>query len=211
MGKITKIEQQKNKDRVNIFVDESFFCGMGKETAILFGIRVGRELDEKKLLEAANESEVKRAFDKSADYLASRMHSKFELIQKLMKKGFERDVCESAVKKLEDYGYVDDGMFAKMFVQSNPRYSKLMLEQKLKQKGVAKKDIDNAICDVLDEDEFEKCLKLAKKYASCHDLTTKEGQQKLFSSLLRRGFNFEMVKKACKRVCESDDFYDENI
>ena len=64
MPTITKIETQKNKKRVNIFVDGSFFCGLNKETAILFGLKENKEIDEQKLREAAFESEVKSAFEK---------------------------------------------------------------------------------------------------------------------------------------------------
>ena len=39
MPVITKIETQKNKSRVNIFVDDSFFCGLNKETAIIFKLK----------------------------------------------------------------------------------------------------------------------------------------------------------------------------
>ena len=65
MAKITKIEGQKNKARVNIFVDEAFFCGLEKETAIIFGLKVGSEVDEGKLSKAIAESETKRAFNKA--------------------------------------------------------------------------------------------------------------------------------------------------
>ena len=63
MGIITKVEQQKNKNRVNIFIDDSFFCGLEKETAILFGFKSGKIVDEDTILEAIKKSETKRAFD----------------------------------------------------------------------------------------------------------------------------------------------------
>ena len=46
MPVITKIETQKNKSRVNIFVDDSFFCGLNKETAILFGLKENKEIEK---------------------------------------------------------------------------------------------------------------------------------------------------------------------
>ena len=51
MAVITKIEQQKNKARVNIFVDDAFFCGLLKETAVIFKLKVGKEIDETVLKE----------------------------------------------------------------------------------------------------------------------------------------------------------------
>ncbi len=207
MSKITKIEEQKNKSRVNIFVDGAFFCGLQKETAIIFGLKTGADVDEKKLEEAVKSSEIKRAFEKGADYLASRMHSKKELIAKLLKKGFSREVAEAAVAKLEEYSYIDDGAFARAFVQENSRYSKLVLSQKLKEKGIDRVILEEAL-DLIDEDaEFELCLKYAKKYANGRDLTQKQERQKLFNSLSRRGFGFDLIKKVCNNLFEEDDEY----
>ena len=76
MAKITKIEGQKNKDKSQHFCGRSFFLWAWKETAIIFGLKVGSEVDEDKLSKAIAESETKRAFNKAADYLASRMHTK---------------------------------------------------------------------------------------------------------------------------------------
>ena len=45
MAVITKIELQKNKSRVNIFVDDSFFCGLNKETAVIFGLKENKEIE----------------------------------------------------------------------------------------------------------------------------------------------------------------------
>ena len=124
MAVITKIETQKNKSRVNIFVDDSFFCGLNKETAILFGLKENKEIDEDRLKSAIFESEVKSAFEKSLDIVGRRMHSKKELIDKLIKKGYQPEVCEKVIQKLEEYHYIDDALFAKQFVASNKKLSK---------------------------------------------------------------------------------------
>ena len=102
MAVITKIEEQKNKKRVNIFVDNAFFCGLNKETAILFRLKENSEIDENTLKNAIFESEVKSAFEKAIDYISSRIHTKKELFDKLFKKGFEKKVVDSAIFKLEE-------------------------------------------------------------------------------------------------------------
>ncbi len=209
MAIVTKIEQQKNKSRVSIFVDGNYFCELEKETAIIFGLKLGAFVDEEKLSLAIFESEVKRAFEKGADYLASRIHSKKELITKLVKKGFSKDVAEKAVIKLADYGYVDDAMFAKSFVQVNSKYSKAVLEGRLRQKGIDKDIISEALLEVSGDAELELCIKYAKSYAKSRDVSTIEGKQKLYASLARRGFNFDTIKKACKNVTGNVEFYED--
>lgn len=206
MSIITKIEEQKNKKRVNIFVDDAFFCGLNKETAVVFGLKTGKNIDEETLKTVVFESEVKSAFDKSTDYLGSRMHTKKELFEKLLKKNYEKPVIEKAIEKLEEYHYVDDLMFAKQFVSENPKYSKKVLDGKLRQKGVNSDVIESVLQNIEDEDEFELCKKYAEKYAKGKDFKDKKNVEKLMSSLLRRGFSFEMIKKATKSIVLDDDF-----
>ena len=208
MSIITKIEEQKNKKRVNIFVDDAFFCGLLKETAVVFKLKVGKEIDENVLKEAVFSSEVKSAFDKASDYLGLRMHTKKELFNKLLKKGYEKDVIEQAIEKLEEYHYVDDGLFAKQFANTNSKLSKRMIENKLRGKGVSNENIDSIANLRSDEDEFELCLMQAKKYVSGKDMTKENAYQKLYASLARKGFSFDTIKKACKKLDVNNDDLD---
>ena len=157
MPTITKIEAQRNKGRVNIFVDGSFFCGLNKETAIVFGLKENIEIDEEKLKKASFESEVKSAFEKGLDYLSKRMHSKKELIDKLVLKGYAKDVVLSAVQKMEEYHYIDDEMFAKQFAAENKKYSRKILQEKLLQKGISRDIISYIISDRTLDDEIQLC------------------------------------------------------
>ena len=202
MAVITKIEEQKNKKRVNIFVDNAFFCGINKETAILFRLKEDSEIDENTLKNAIFESEVKSAFEKAIDYISSRIHTKKELFDKLFKKGFEKKVVDSAIFKLEEYNYVNDELFAKTFVQENYKYSKKMLENKLKQKGVSSEIISNVLELNTDEKEEELCEKQLKKLLKNKNKNnfSKEELQKIYMSLFRKGFEFDLIKKVCRKV-----------
>lgn len=202
MAVITKIEEQKNKKRVNIFVDNAFFCGLNKETAILFRLKENSEIDENTLKNAIFESEVKSAFEKAIDYISSRIHTKKELFDKLFKKGFEKKVIDSAIFKLEEYNYVNDELFAKTFVQENYKYSKKMLENKLKQKGVSSEIISNVLELNTDEKEEELCEKQLKKLLKSKNKNdfSKEELQKIYMSLFRKGFEFDLIKKVCRKV-----------
>ena len=204
MAFITKIEEQKNKKRVNIFVDDAFFCGISKETAVVFRFKVGSVVNENKLLEAVHASEVNRAFEKASDYLGMRMHSKKELVDKLLKKGFDRDVISEAVAKLEEYHFVDDELMAKTFVEQNGKYSRRMLENKLKAKGVDGKIAKETALIKTDEDEFLLCKRFAQKHIDSKGLNDDNDVKKLFASLLRKGFTFDTVKKAVYQITHNE-------
>ncbi len=209
MAIITKIEEQKNKKRVNIFVDDAFFCGLNKETAVIFKLKTGKEIDEKTLIEALFDSEVKSAVDKAASYLGLRMHSKKELFDKLLKKGFEKQVIQKAIEKLEEYNYVDDYLFAKQFVSSNSKYSKKMIEVKLKQKGISSDIILDIFGNEGDDEEFNRCLLAVQKYIRIKKIGTQEANQKMVASLARKGFSFDNIKKASKVALNQNISHDE--
>ena len=198
MAVITKIETQKNKSRVNIFVDDSFFCGFNKETAIIFGLKENKQVDEDKLRSAIFESEVKSAFEKSLDIVGRRMHSKKELIDKLAKKGYAEDVCGRVIQKLEEYHYIDDMLFAKQFVSLNQKLSKRILKEKLHLKGVSPDIIQEITAERTNEEEFELCFAQANKYLKSRKVESYQEIAKMQASLARKGFDFDVIKRVCK-------------
>lgn len=200
MAVITKIETQKNKSRVNIFVDDSFFCGLNKETAIIFGLKENKVVDENKLKSAIFESEVKSAFEKSLNIVGRRMNSKKEIITKLLNKGYSNEVVDRAIEKLEEYHYIDDELFAKQFVLANPKYSKRILKEKLALKGISPDIVLEIISDRTDEDEFSLCLAQANKYLKSRKMESFQDIAKLQASLARKGFDYETIKKVCEQI-----------
>lgn len=208
MSVITKIESQRNKSRVNIFVDDSFFCGLNKETAVIFGLKPGKNVEEDELKKVITESEVKSAFEKSLDYLSRRMNSKKELSEKLAKKGYSAEVVEKAIGKLEDYHYVDDELFAKQFADSYQKLSKKMLKEKLALKGISSDIVLAIISDRTDENEFELCLLQVKKYLKTKTISNYNDYQKMQASLFRKGFDYDLVKRVCEELVDKSEFND---
>ncbi len=208
MAVVTKIEEQKNKKRFNIFVDDAFFCGLNKETAILFGLKVGKNVESSELERAIFESEVKSAFEKAIDYISSRMHTKKELSDKLLKKGYTKEVIIEALRKLEDYGYVNDELFAKQFINENNKYSKKILSNKLRQKGIECDIIDKFLSDKGQETEEYLCDKYVQKYLKSKKVNDSASKQKLYASIARRGFDFDLIKKTCEKYLNNDSYDD---
>lgn len=209
MGIITKIEDQKNKKRFNIFVDNAFFCGLMKETAILANLKVGKEINEDELNKLIFNSEVKMAFEKASSLLAIREHSKKEIVDKLLLKGYQKEVVLAAVEKLEEYHYVDDFLFAKHFVEQNSKYSRVMIEVKLRQRGVDSECIAVAFENFEQEDELIFCQKQVDKYLKGKDLNKQGTHEKLIASLIRKGFKINTIKSVLERFYfYNDDNFD---
>lgn len=207
MGVITKIEEQKNKNRVNIYVDDSFFCGLEKETAVIFGLKLNKEVDEKELEQAVIKSEEKRSFEKAISLIEKKMNTKKELKDKLLKRGFSEDCIKSTINKLEEYHYIDDDLYAKLFIEQNPNLSKKMISNKLMQKGINKEIIEKNLLCIDNETEYENCMAFAKKFLKTSKIENFNDKQKFMAKLVRRGFSFDIIKNVMSNLnYEIDEF-----
>ena len=69
--KITKLEVQKrNKDRVNLYLDDEFYCGLSLEAVVKYALKVGQELEIQKLEFLQNDSEREIAQNKAMAYIS---------------------------------------------------------------------------------------------------------------------------------------------
>ena len=209
MAVITKIEQQKNKARVNIFVDDAFFCGINKETALIFKLKVGEKVSEETLKQAVFESETKSAFEKASSFLETRMHSRKEIFDKLIKKGYSKESTNEAIKKLEEYHFVDDALFARQFLEQNGKLSKNMIKNKLLQKGISFDIVSDCLEIREDGAEYEICERQIQKYLKAKTISSYNDLSKMYASMLRKGFNIEMVKKISKKLVSGENFDEE--
>ena len=75
---------------------------------------------------------------KAARLLAAREHSRTELLRKLVARGAERSVAESAIDALQEQGLVSDRRFAELFARSraNRGYGPQKVSAELKHRGV---------------------------------------------------------------------------
>lgn len=203
---ITEISPQKRKGRFNISVDNQYFGSLDDMALVSAGLKVGQQVDEKSLREYIFESEVRSAFDKTLDILST-FHSKKEILDRLIKKGYEKQVCLSAIEKAEQYGYVDDQQFAKALVGQKRDKSRAEIKSILYKKGVDKEIIGEAI-DEIDEDEEKRRAKaLAEKY-----LKNKQINQRtlasLYAFLARKGFGADIIKNVLRSFKEDDYDWD---
>jgi len=195
---ITAIEQQKRKkDRYNIYTDGEYNCSLSAESIVVFGIKEGGAVGEDELIRAVKADNTQYAFDSAVNLISYKMRSKKELRDKLAAKKIDEAAIESAIEKLENYGYVNDHTYAKEFVQSSitgGRYGSKVIEYKLKQKGIDDDVIAYAMEEFVQEHELviakQQLSALKKKYSS---LDKRKARQKIYAALLRRGFGSDII------------------
>lgn len=202
MGVITEISSQKNKTRVNLFIDNSFFCGLMTETLVKFNLKVGLQVDEATLKSIIIESETRRGLNYAFLLVAKNQYTKKQIETKLKSKGYDKIVVSNILDKLEEYGGVNDESFALNYVNGS-KYSKRMIEQKLKQKGVEDDIIKNALNCLKSDSEQDKIATISAKYMKIKPLT-RENLDKLFRYLVGKGFDYELIKCEISKIRSED-------
>ena len=202
MGTITRLEvQARHKDRVNLYIDDVFVTGLTLDTAVKNGLKIGKDVDEKFVVDMIFDSEKQSAFNKTANYMKSSIKTVKQIKEYLNKKGYDEAVINAVVEKLKEYKYLDDSQYVTAFVNTNKsKYGVRKLREKLKQKGVA--DANLSVLDDYDED-VDALKKVAEKYMS-HKEKTPENYNKLYRFLAMRGYNFDDINACVNEIKRSE-------
>lgn len=202
MGKITRLEvQARHKDRVNLYIDDVFVTGLTLDTAVKNGLKIGKDVDEKFVVDMIFDSEKQSAFNKTANYMKSSIKTVKQIKEYLNKKGYDEAVINAVVEKLKEYKYLDDSQYVTAFVNTNKsKYGVRKLREKLKQKGVA--DANLSVLDDYEED-VDALKNVAEKYMS-HKEKTPENYNKLYRFLAMRGYNFDDINACVNEIKRSE-------
>ena len=193
---VTALEPKKNnKKRYNLYLDGQFKCGLTVDSVAIFRIKVGQTLSEEELQNILDTTETQIAFDKCLNLLSKSMKTKQQIKDYLQQKGFGLRAVENVLQKLENYGYVDDVNYAKVFVAQNKKTKGVYrIKQELFLKGIPKQIIEEALLDLDTDETLESALVVAKKFIKDKPIDQKE-LQRLNRHLLSRGFDFETTSK----------------
>ncbi|KXZ40130.1 regulatory protein [Alkalithermobacter thermoalcaliphilus JW-YL-7 = DSM 7308] len=209
MNKITKLEFQKNKERVNIYIDDKFFMGVYAEIIYSLNLKVGKEIDSSNLLNLISNEMYLKAKDTALKILSSSSQSEKNIRQKLLKKDFEAEIIDKVINFLKEYNFLNDEDLAKRIVSDNinlNKYGKNKIKYNLVNKGIDEKTISKTLCEMVDEDvEFENAMYLAKKkLEKIKDTDKNKVYKKLAYHLSYKGFDFEITKRVIKKLLKYD-------
>ena len=205
MGTITDLShQKKNKDRVNVYIDGSFACGLDALTVVKNRLAVGTEIDEDELAAIQRESEGGRAFERAVKYASVRSRTKKELRTFLRDKGYAPATIADVMNKLTEYGFCDDMRFCREYVAAYKHRSGVnKIRAELSKLGAEAEAMEAAL-DEIDGQE-EAAFAAAERYIRTH---SKFDMRKLKAHLYARGFNGDDISAAAARVEEEYDFTD---
>ena len=208
---ITKIEiQKRNKGRCAIFLDHEFAFGLDAAIVVQHGLKAGDQITQVQISEILYEEEKQRIKEQVYRFLARRAHSEKELRTKLLRKRFEKSLVEAVILELERQKLVDDAAFAHAFVHSRLRSKPLgehALRQELRNKGLAETHIASALQKAYDEKsqvDYARDL-IQKKMPHYEEFEDRIKKKRLADFLVRRGFDWELVKEVLEEKFRAED------
>jgi regulatory protein len=155
------------------------------------------------------ESQQKQAWISSLRLLEATPKTRKELSKKLLDKGYDASVVEETLDKLESQGFLSDLHYAKnltaKLTQGKPS-GRRKISFEMKRHGVPAKIQEEVLSELTAEDESERALELAKpKWLSLQRYPEDKRKKRLFDFLMRRGFDYQIVRDAMSKLKIEDD------
>ncbi len=200
---ITGLKQKGKSEEYYLEIDGEKKGTLQLEVIFKHHLKVGVELDENDYANIKNESDRITCFSKALAYISSRLKTEKQMKDYLLGKGYSFEVANEAIKKLKDYGYLNDEYFAKTFVEiTGKNKGSRYIKQQLYAKGVKSSVIDNI--ELSDDDDACKsvCLKWLKNKQLPLEQKDKE---KLYRFLLGRGFEYDTIKHTLSEIIDEEN------
>lgn len=152
----------------------------------------------------------KNIFARAIKLLSAKPRSIAELRERLLQgRAADEVAVEEAIKRLKEYGYLDDERYAFGYASLRVRQKPVgrrRLQSDLKLRKVDPKVVDEALDLVFSETSegelidraIEKRIRLRGRPAD------RAAAKSLFDHLLRQGFSFELVREKVRQVAKTD-------
>ena len=200
---ITSIKPQKNKKRVNIYLDGKFGFGLDLENFVKLGLTVEQELTEERINEIVKLAEFQKTYEKITKFATLRPRSEKEIKDWLKKKKVHQSLHKELFNRLKRLELVDDKKFARWWVEQRLNFrprSKRAMVYELKNKGISKEIIEEIFSiQRIDEEKIAEKLLKSKNYR-WRNLPGAEARKKMAAFLQRKGFGWPIIKKALDKA-----------
>lgn len=214
-GTVTRVSpQQATAERMNIYLDGRFAFSMSVRALSEHPVSVGDQLGTADIERLRSADEPDRATASALNLLTHRGRSERELRQRLRQKGYTATAIDEAIRRVADWGYLDDEQFAAAWVEQRssgkPR-SRRALAHELREKGVDREIIETAI-EEADIDEVADARRLAAdKWRKERDQEPTKRRQRTAAFLARRGYGWDVARQVMDELASDDEHGDDLV
>lgn len=153
---------------------------------------------------------AQQLFDHALRFLSFRPRSRQEIRKFLQKKlgqslsqAVGEQLIDQALERLAKAGLIDDGQFAKLWVESRLRHrprSASFLRHELLAKGIEASTADQIITNLVGDEQKLAEAAVVKKIELWKKLDQRQSQLKMASFLRGRGFSWEVIRQVIDRL-----------
>lgn len=209
MLEITRVEKMKGRNARYIIHFGEYELSVLEDVMIKYQMIKGNSFHKNELEEIVIADEKQRAYVQGLRFLERKARTRHEISKKLREKEFTLPIIEEVLTRLEQERLIDDSLYAKEWTRqriSNHRKGKLWVSQELRQKGIAKEDINEALDEISVEDEWKSALVIGRKKWNQVKGDITEKKRKTYPYLMRRGYSGEVTRKVmAELVLESSE------
>jgi regulatory protein len=205
MGRIvTALKVQKrNPRRVNVYLDGEFAFGLERVAAAW--LKIGQDLSNEKIAQLQTDDGVENAYQQALKLFNYRPRAEAEVRKKLEQRGVAEGMIIEVLERLRRSGLINDARFAQEWADNRTEFrprSRRALAIEMRQRGLDNESITQAIAG-LDDDllAYQAALKHSRKL---NGLEWQIFRQKLTGFLARRGFSYQVITPAVKRIWDEN-------
>ncbi|MFL0194543.1 recombination regulator RecX [Clostridium sp. WILCCON 0269] len=207
---VTKIElQKKNKDRVNIYLNEEFAFSCSAELVYSYNISKDDVLDIDYLKGIIDKDNYIKCKGCALKIIERAYKTEKQIWDKLIQK-YDENTVKECMKFLKSYNFIDDDKFAEMYIKEKIHsQGRNKIKCSLIKKGIKESIVDEKLCGINSSLEEKAAFNIARKK---YDVIIKNEENankiytKLGNYLVRNGYDFELVKNILKKIIKEYNY-----
>ncbi|UQZ37290.1 RecX family transcriptional regulator [Paenibacillus sp. PK3_47] len=206
---ITKVERLKKSDHRYIIHFGSYNMTVHEDVMIKYRMISGNSFMKEELTEIVVADERQRAYVEGLRYLERKPRTAHEITRRLREKEIGETIIAEVVQRLQQERFIDDPLYAQQWAEQrimNQRKGKMWIRQELREKGIDKALITEALENITPEQELESALQTGRKKWNLIRGDVNDKRRKTGAFLMRRGYTGEMVRQVLNILREEEDF-----
>lgn len=178
-----------------------------EDVMIKYRMMKGSVFTRDELEEIVLADEQQRAYADALNALSRKMRTSYEIGMRLEEKGWTKEVVHEVLQRLREEKLIDDAVYAQEWAQQRVKSrgkGKMWVRHELRQKGVEKPLIEEALGMVSEEEELTSAHELALKKWRSSSGDVQDRRRKTGSFLMRRGYSGSLVSRVLRNIIEQE-------
>ncbi|OAZ47877.1 MULTISPECIES: regulatory protein RecX [Paenibacillus] len=205
---ITRVEQGQGRKRGRYIIHFGpYSLSVLEDVMIKYNMFKGTSFVKKELEDIVLADEKQQAYVHALRYLGQKPRTRQEIAQRLAQKEVDQAVIDEILVRLQREKLVDDDLYARQWARqriTSQRKGKMWIRQELRQKGISKASIGEALSEITDNEEWESALSVGRKKWNQVRGDIMDKKRKTFPFLMRRGYSGDMTRRVVNHLSAAE-------